>query len=1088
MLVAENYKPESNFIEQAESKFLALAQVNWLTMIDWSFSPLLGQRLAQYFSSQHKIALVTDLKDISKINLSNTLILPWIFLRGTIEESKDLVLGSQAWRLHRGSDYLKKALGQLFTTGRQDSSTIAICLGCKGKILRELYELTQSAYHNRLQFWAIGTDVEQDEEAQALQEEEELRLVSLSPEQFCDFLTYEFPLSVSKLQLNEARYVMELVGIELVPPEQGKTSNSSSSFARRSANETEQIVELSVPEEKFASLKGYLEILYRGVEMDTLSGRIPGGDFYRGYKVTWKDLAVGYDASRTITKDILNKALLPDLKEQAPKRIRLLGEPGAGISTLAARLAWDVYNLYHIPVAIIRRVDSNLAGLTDAVSQFRDLVNRSFLLIAEDEYIRIDEADRLFEQLQSKLVPVVMLLVGQKHRNQLGESSLTAKRQRHFTLKDELDKQEVLQLRQKLTPFVPEANQHKFYQFHDNSSLFINLLIAFEEEFVRLELMVHKLLNGISEEAKDLLTAIAFCDRYGHQPTPISFLATVTNYSISQIINSLEPVTERLILFHKPRLAEINYSCRHDLISLQILRELWGGGEENSWKLQLVDRTVMYLQKLGFEQAGNDWQRKFVAALVSGEFQKIKIRSREEYPVSRLMYDIETRDGRGRVFQIAAEQFPNEPHLLAQYGRFLYDEDTRFEESRKHLRNAFDLTKGKDANICHMLGMGYRRELQERLQAIGNGKPNQSDCDYRNHLLEKASQYFVKSRELNRENEYGYTSHIECLISLIQQGFSQFSQEVPVSTRLQMRADLRSWLDEAFGILDEAQVYLEFSQDTYLGQLQIRLTELRGNLSQAIEAYENLLVDSRKRNNSNDLQQRIDTNPIKRQLARCLYQRGIEKKNDLKIKVRNQALKDFARAATYLEQLIQDQPTNPYHLGFWFQCARANPCVNKQILTERLEGYYARTKSLDGAFYLMCLFFIRGLEEKNPSAFDEYERYLKDCKNLSASLTHRLYRREWLGPHFTLLPNRSVPFDSNKEEHNTTGLLRITGTIKKVAADVHGDISIPPYGKLIYFPPKRHDQKFYKSDEGKSVTFNVAFTYDKPVAYNVRFA
>jgi hypothetical protein len=509
--------------------------------------------------------------------------------------------------------------------------------------------------------------------------------------------------------------------------------------------------------------------------------------------------------------------------------------------------------------------------------------------------------------------------------------------------------------------------------------------------------------------------------------------------------------------------------------------------ENNLWKLQLVERTINYLTKLGSKQPGNEWQRKFVKALVSDEFTKITIRNRDEYSASRLMGDIESQNGRGRIFKQAAEQFSDEPHVIAQYGRFLYDEETRFEESRKYLEKAFKITKETDEKICHMLGMSYRRELQERLKALGNNKPSDEQLYENDNLRERASHYFKLSRELVRENDYAYTAHIQLLIDLIRQGFKQFDTDVSYPQRLHERADIRNWFYEAFSIIDEAQIYIEYSQDTFLGKLEADLMSLRGDLSKAIEAYENILTNANRYQDSKKFSQHIDPNPIKRQLARCLYQRGMENIKSPKVNERNRAQNDLKRASEYLQDLIRDQPSHPYNLGFWFQCARLNPLVSKSILIERLEGYYARTQSLDGAFYLMCLFFIRGIEEKNPSAFSEYERYLKDSKRLATNLTHRLNRREWLGAGNTLIPNKSISFDSQKEEPITKDLPRIEGTIKYVG-ESSGEISIPPYGKTIHFKPKRHDKKFYKSDEGKKVTFNVAFTYDKPIAYDVRFS
>lgn len=500
--------------------------------------------------------------------------------------------------------------------------------------------------------------------------------------------------------------------------------------------------------------------------------------------------------------------------------------------------------------------------------------------------------------------------------------------------------------------------------------------------------------------------------------------------------------------------------------------------QRDLWKQQLADRAVELLKKLGPDQPGNAWQRDFVSRLIVGEFGRIPIRVGRDR-VSRLMYDIPTSQGRGRVFLLAATQFPDEPHFLAQYGRFLYDEDTRFNEARTYLQKARDLAT-EDSRICHMLGMSYRRELHEILI---HSRPTDRTPEQELHiedLLEQATKYFEESRRLEHEDEHGYVTNIECLIELIKDGFKRFPKGTSNQKMLRARSDLRKWLDEAFEVLDEAEVYLRHREDTHMWMLRTKLEELHGDLSKVIEAYNNLLDAFRS-----DRSRLIDPRTLKRQLARCLYKRGCQRRTSKSNKVRSKANKDFQRAVELMAELIHDEPGNPRHLGLWFQCARMHSRFNKVLLTERLENYYAITESLDGAFYLMCLYFIRGLEERNPEAFRQYERYQVICENLSSDLSHRHYKREWLGHGYAFIPNHLV-YNSAIDDYETERLMRIEGIIKKVFSPTQGKLSIPPYGQTIYFSPHRRDQRFYRSDIDKPVSFFVAFSYDEPIAFNVQ--
>ena len=1070
--VGRNFVAKPEQFDESLRTAQALIRAQWLAVVDWSLSPDMQCQLALQLPAHRRAVAIVDADDLGRLDLSNVLVLPWVYLRGTVEESRRIVLGREL-RLPQNKEFREKALSRLFKTGLQDAATTAVFVGYKGALLTEIYSLAQSCYQNQLDAWAVGTSIENDPVAQNLRESDGLHLASLSPDQLCSFLAGELP-EITIGRLREDRYVMRLAGIDVV----SDTEAAIAPIIRRVSDHSDKPMDLPIPLEKFDVLSEYLEILYENVELDTTPrGSIPG-DLYWGHKVTYKELALGIDAQRSVVSQIM-QSLVPDLNDQAPRRLRLLGEPGAGTSTAVRRIGWNVYQTHHLPVAFIRRSDPGLRGLRDAVSQFRDLVLRSFLLIAEEEYIVRDDTDHLFEFLQSKNIPVVVLFAGQaKHSERMEPAA--EKRRRHFNLRDRLSDEECCDLRRKVQPYVSDACLRAFETLQDDS-LFINLLAAFEERFIRLGPMVHTLLLGESSETKDLLVATAFCNVYGHRPAPLGYLTAITGLSRGVVVSRLEALAERLIFTYKSE-EEITYACRHDLIATQILRELWGTeSEPDSWKLQLSSRTTEYLQKLGWDQAGNAWQRDFVTRLLVGEFDRIEIKGKLSYKVSRLMSDIESSAGRGLVFKTAAERFPDEPHFLAQYGRYLYDEDTRFEAARELLRNAFELTGKRDTLICHMLGMSYRRELHEYLEALGRNKRSAEEQAQVRYLLENAIESFRTARELDRENVHSYASHVECLIDLIEHGFRQFGQSIPNAQRLAQQTDLRYWLDAAFRVLDEAEVYLEYAPGSHLGQLEIKLQMLRGDLGQAIQAYQSLLDRSR------DILQKIDPIPVKHQLARCFYQRGLEGFNSANERTRSEAALDFAAAAHHLEDLIRSQPTNPYNLGFWFQCARADPHMSKALLTERLESYYSRTESLDGAFYLMCLFFVRGLEEENPSAFREFSRYLGICQHLAANLTHRLHRREWLGPSYTLIPNRLVSFDTERDEPITTSLLRIDGIIKRVA-EAYGEISILPYGQEIYFQALRRERKFYASDDGKRVTFNVVFTYDKPIAYDVEFA
>jgi hypothetical protein len=823
-----------------------------------------------------------------------------------------------------------------------------------------------------------------------------------------------------------------------------------------------------VPPSTFALLSEHLEVLYRNIAIDRYpAGRIIG-DYYRGHSITWKELALAYDAPRQITPKILDR-VIADLGEQALRRIRLVGEPGAGASTIAARVAWDVYMNCHAPVAWVRRGGT---GLLDAIGRLRDLVPRSFLVVAEEEILPVDAADRIFEQLQSRRVPAVLLFVQQRNLAEFHESAQSDRVQRVFQVKDKLDSpNELAEFRAKIRPYVATKQKKAFEDLAD-TSLFVNLLTAFEEQFIKLEKLVHDILTGATDDTLALLVWVVFCTRYAHGYAPTSFLKTVTGLSRAKILAALAPYSERLILVANATGPDPSFKSRHDLITEQLLQQLWAPGtREGVWKQQIPDRLVPLIKKLNFAVPGGEWQREFVSKLIVGNYGEVPTRIGSDR-VSRLMFDIQSKPGRERIFNTVAHQFNKEPHFLAQYGRFLYDEDTQFIKSREWLQKAIDVSPS-DWSLRHMMGMSYRRELHEMLLATKENSGAPEVQDMISILLDNARASFALTRQLGPENQYGYVSHIECLLDLVRAGFQRFPEDSPRHSILEKSELLRNWLDQAADILWEARVYIAYDEGSWLWKLEKDIDMLRGDISRTIEAFFNLLGKS---------QVAIDRNALRRSLAHCLCQRGMQQI----AKHPNDATKDFQRAADLLSELIADEPTRAGNVSFWFQCARLDRNTNKRLLTERLENYYARTQSLEGAFYLMCLYFIRGMEENNPEAFRQYGMYRNLSSKLSSTLSHRLHRREWIGRDFNLIPTSLVPYKKESGDYDTGPLRRIPGKIKKIVSETQGYLSIPPYGEQILFQPHRREHKFYRSDQTKEVTFAVAFNNEGPIAYDVK--
>ena len=321
---------------------------------------------------------------------------------------------------------------------------------------------------------------------------------------------------------------------------------------------------VAIPSSAYEVMSQSFELLHRHIASeDTAVGRVPG-DFYRGYPISWKELALGYDVQRSMCSQCA-KAIKESLDDRSLRRLVITGGPGSGLSTLAARLGWDAYFVNHRPVLFVRRPGPTLL---DSIERLHDIMRMAFLIVAEDEHIDADELDRLIEQLRSKNLPAVVLAV-RRVLTPRGSSAASG-----LELSSELNPRELRDLRAKLRPFLTtEANTR--LERTEDPELFLNLLVAFEQEFVRLDRYVGECLEQADEVDRELLQLAAFAGRYGPGPVAPLILSRVSGLPDEEIQRRLRRFEKRLILDDFVDGGQV-WRLRHDLIGEAMLRHLWG--------------------------------------------------------------------------------------------------------------------------------------------------------------------------------------------------------------------------------------------------------------------------------------------------------------------------------------------------------------------------------------------------------------------------------------------------------------------------------------------------------------------------------
>ena len=147
----------------------------------------------------------------------------------------------------------------------------------------------------------------------------------------------------------------------------------------------------------------------------------------------------------------------------------------------------------------------------------------------------------------------------------------------------------------------------------------------------------------------------------------------------------------------------------------------------------------------------------------------------------------------------------------------------------------------------------------------------------------------------------------------------------------------------------------------------------------------------------------------------------------------------------------------------------------------------------------MCLYFADAINSNSTSAWRKCQEYQNESARRSANLGVRTFIREWLveanithGKELRIFPHHLI---AKEEAGDTLAAPRspsdrrvsLSGTVYKVVSSTAAYLRLEPMGFEVFFKPRVQDRQYFKSDEGRTrVTCAIAFTYEKPIAYDVR--
>jgi hypothetical protein len=831
-----------------------------------------------------------------------------------------------------------------------------------------------------------------------------------------------------------------------------------------------------VPEEDYQAISRAGHLLLAD-DRDTFAREVARNprDFLIGHRVTFAEVHLGVPIERDHFAGYLEKVEGILKEEKRPRLLALPSRPGAGASTSLRWLAYKTAYELKVPTLVLNG-GGNPAF--EAVQRLHALVGRSFLVVADPEDVPADDLHATFSRCAPPRYPVLFLTsrrVYQKKDSEQLELPL---------LQIELSDAEKIELLHRLHQYCPGLSLSRLMN-PTARSLFLLILEAFGGENVRVDTFVRNVMDEAGEEGRFLVTAVAFFSRYAHRPCSAEFLQILTGLGEERLRYELGPFDQLLVINEND-----GWSCRHEELSRVILqyRLTKTTAPNDSWRFQLADLAHNLIARCDGTQPGGDIAAEYVWALLNPQQEAVRTSSGEKSGICRLM---QGEDGipadpmRDRVYRVATERFPEHVLIVSHYGKFLSEAEGKYVEAEHYLEQARQLEPANES-VLHILGKRYLDEVRLLIRRNPPAERPAAVQERLDALAQAAHHWFDEARQVNVGSEYTYATPIQLDVDLIEDEFRRLGAHSPVDrTAALLQERIASLLVHADRLAADGLRYIAPENRGFFRLMRDRLLRLRGDLDGAIRCFEKHALTLSGAHAAT----------AQVQLARFLLERGERLWEEGK---RNIALKDFERGQSYVWHVLQDPARQFDNIKLWYQCARYMRAWRRQDFLDRLLQLHEQGVSLDSAFLLMCLYFADAVETGSQPSWRQYEQFQRESDRLSAAQPVRTYIREWLvevevsgGSEMRILPNHLFAKDDSEDkpvEPSAPGKcrVRLPGTILQVPGPTKATLKLEPMGFPLFFKPRVGNRLYYTSDVGQAVTCAVAFTYEKPIGYDVR--
>lgn len=809
-----------------------------------------------------------------------------------------------------------------------------------------------------------------------------------------------------------------------------------------------------------AWLEEDLEIVHRNLGLKPPAGTIANNEFLRGCPISWFDLAINVDIERELQAK-LKRNLERILQNRRTGRVNLYHEPGAGGSTLARRIVWDLRDIY--PCVLLHRCEPKQT--IERLQRLYTLSNNPLLVLTEGHSLTEQQSDELETLLKSRNIPAILFQVLRRFEKprRLAENA--------FHLESILTPVELQRFENQLRLYVPERSNeiHKaiIADRESEKTPFYLGLIAFEHNFVSLNNHIKHHIEQMNNDQKKAFIFLSIAYHYGQMSLDAQMFSKLFGLSPTKPVDinkMFNEYTLRLLV----RVDANNWRPAHQLIAKEFVEQALSSGldDRRGWRTRLSDEAIDFAEYCA-ECDGSGWDRLneiLQRVFIFREEHELRGTDQASFKFSRIVTDIPSEAGKLRLFSRLTQLFPDNNHFWAHLGRY-YADTKEYDKAIEAIDKALSLSEG-DHVIHHIKGMAYRNWMYDNIK-------RSEPLEVIIQLAKNAASSFKEARRISPDSDYGYISEIQLIAKALDYGASTKNQNAVLVAINHQDEWFRECFDIAENLLEDVKrIRKSEGENEYEARCRADLDKLYGNHSDALQRLQNI-VDKRK----------VYLPPIRRQIINTmLYKSGRSWKNMKE--------NEIERCLQLSEINIVEEPNNWWNIRNWMQAIRvSNRERSFEDIIEKVGNWATMTETLDAYYYLYILYSINAIEGSNL-AIERSESALEKCKLRAKYRRDRTKSYEWLG-HGKGLKRLVHQEDIGKWDEqknfweNTKALFKQEGIIINIRGPEAGNIEVA--GLKAFFVPGV--SKHAKGEaENKKVKLFLGFSYDGLRAWAVEDA